>query len=514
MAMFARFHPPSSILHPPPFPHRPRRGTILVAALWAMIILAGVTLLFARSMRVEVISANNRVSAVQAAAIVRGAEQYVIALAESAAGDPSAIVEAPAESLAVGEDPYDRRPLGYFWLIKPDPGNTELTAFGLVDENSKIDLGSAPPEELLKLPGMTNDVADAIVDWRDPDGAVTNQGAENEYYMSLPQPYNAKNDRLESVEELRLVKGMTEEILFGWDRNRDGILDAREQAWGGTATAFNAATGAGRGIAPFVTVYSTEPAAAGTGLADVNGDAQQLQEAMAKSLPPDRVTAILQRAGAGGQGGGGPGGQPGGGGGGGGGQQPQRFSSVFEFAARGGMTPQELRQVYDSLSASVVAAAPTTAPAGGGGAAARASVVRGRLNLNTAPREAIACLTGLEQQDVENLVGARQGEGTATSSLAWVYEALGPEKAAQVGSRLTNKSYQYSADIVAVTANGKSFKRVRIVVDGRQTPARIVYRKDVTDLGWPLDEAIRQTLREGGVLETPFGTGGGSSMSR
>ena len=66
-------------------------------------ILTGVTLLFARSMRVEAISANNRVSAVQAAAVVRGAEQYVLALAESAAGDPSSIVEAPAESLAVVE---------------------------------------------------------------------------------------------------------------------------------------------------------------------------------------------------------------------------------------------------------------------------------------------------------------------------------------------------------------------------------------------------------------------------
>jgi DNA uptake protein ComE-like DNA-binding protein len=280
-----------------------------------MIILTGVILLFARTMRVEAESANNRVSAVQAAAIVRGAEQYVLALVESAAGDPSAIVDAPAEAMQVGEDPYDRRPLGYFWLIKPDPGNTERTAFGLVDENSKIDLGSAPPEELLRLPGMTNDVADAIVDWRDPDATVTNQGAENEYYMSLPQPYNAKNDVPETVEELRLVKGMTQEILYGWDRNRDGVLDAREREWGGTATAFNAATGAGRGIAPFVTVYSAEPAAAaGTGLADVNGDAQALQTAMAQTLAPDRVTAILQRAGVGGGGGGGGptggGGQP------------------------------------------------------------------------------------------------------------------------------------------------------------------------------------------------------------
>ena len=74
---------------------------------------------------------------------------------------------------------------------------------------------------------------------------------------------------------------------------------------------------------------------------------------------------------------------------------------------------------------------------------------------------------------------------------------------------LTDKSYQYSADIVAVSADGKSFKRVRIVADARRTPARIVYRKDLTDLGWPLDESIRDHLRQGGDLETPFGSGSG-----
>ena len=98
-------------------------------------------------------------------------------------------------------------------------------------------------------------------------------------------------------------------------------------------------------------------------------------------------------------------------------------------------------------------------------------------------------------------------EGT---DLSWVYEALGPQKAGQVGVWLTNKSYQYSADIVAISGTGKSFKRVRIVVDGRSTPAKIIYRKDLTDLGFPPDlEVIRQSLREGIPLEPPITSSGG-----
>ena len=40
------------------------------------------------------------------------------------------------------------------------------------------------------------------------------------------------------------------------------MIDEAEESQGGSATAYNAATSAGRGIAPFVTVYSIEPGAA------------------------------------------------------------------------------------------------------------------------------------------------------------------------------------------------------------------------------------------------------------
>jgi len=34
-------------------------------------------------------------------------------------------------------------------------------------------------------------------------------------------------------------------------------------------------------------------------------------------------------------------------------------------------------------------------------------------------------------------------------------------------------------------------------VDVRQTPAAIVYRQDLTALGWPLPAALRQKMRSG-----------------
>jgi general secretion pathway protein K len=105
----------------------------------------------------------------------------------------------------------------------------------LVDESGKIDLNLAPEVILrnlmnsLNLPGedqdlLVNTLVDSILDWRDPDDFHRLQGAENDYYQSLPHPYQAKNGNFDTVEELILVKGVTPEILYGNDQ-RPGLVD-------------------------------------------------------------------------------------------------------------------------------------------------------------------------------------------------------------------------------------------------------------------------------------------------
>jgi len=82
---------------------------------------------------------------------------------------------------------------------------------------------------LMSLPGMTIDVADAILDWLDEDDEARPNGAELEFYTTLPTPYAPKNGPIDSVEELLLVRGVTPQLLFGVDANRNGVIDAAEQ---------------------------------------------------------------------------------------------------------------------------------------------------------------------------------------------------------------------------------------------------------------------------------------------
>ncbi len=105
----------------------------------------------------------------------------------------------------------------------------------LLDESGKIDLNLAPEVILrslinsLNLPGedkdlLVNTIVDSILDWKDPDDFHRLQGAESDYYQSLPNPYKAKNANFDTVEELILVKGVTAEILYGNDQN-PGLVD-------------------------------------------------------------------------------------------------------------------------------------------------------------------------------------------------------------------------------------------------------------------------------------------------
>jgi general secretion pathway protein K len=58
-------------------------------------------------------------------------------------------------------------------------------------------------------------IVDSILDWRDKDNLHRLNGAEDDYYRSLPTPYDCKDDDFDSVEELLMVRGITPEIFYG-----------------------------------------------------------------------------------------------------------------------------------------------------------------------------------------------------------------------------------------------------------------------------------------------------------
>lgn len=100
----------------------------------------------------------------------------------------------------------------------------------IVDESGKVDINTTSDvvlKNLLMNMGIrmedADTITDSIMDWKDSDDLHRLHGAESDFYMSLPNPYKAKNARFDTIEELLLVKGMTPDILYGTPE-RTGIM--------------------------------------------------------------------------------------------------------------------------------------------------------------------------------------------------------------------------------------------------------------------------------------------------
>ncbi|MCA9024400.1 MAG: general secretion pathway protein GspK [Planctomycetaceae bacterium] len=150
--------------------------------------------------------------------------------------------------------------------VESDSTGTQIR-FGLIDESARLNPNALigfgldddlTREMLMYLPDMTEDVADAILDWVDTDDDTREYGAETDVYLTFTPPYEAKNGPLESVDELLLIAGVTPELLYGEDANRNGLLDPNENDGEATPPLDNADGVLNPGWAAFLTVHSRE----------------------------------------------------------------------------------------------------------------------------------------------------------------------------------------------------------------------------------------------------------------
>ena len=71
-------------------------------------------------------------------------------------------------------------------------------------------------------------IVDSILDWRDKNSLHRLNGAEDDYYRSLPEPYECKDDDFDCVEELLLVRGVTAEIFYGGLRDMVTVYQGKD----------------------------------------------------------------------------------------------------------------------------------------------------------------------------------------------------------------------------------------------------------------------------------------------
>ena len=108
--------------------------------------------------------------------------------------------------------PYDAGVGTVTISIEEESGKLDLNS--VVSPNGKpVDFYSDVAQRLFKTLAFSPDLYDSLFDWVDPDDNPLPGGAESKYYSTLKPPYQAHNDRLNTFEELALVKGFTPQVL-------------------------------------------------------------------------------------------------------------------------------------------------------------------------------------------------------------------------------------------------------------------------------------------------------------
>lgn len=180
--------------------HPREKGIALVMVLWAVTLLTVIASSFAFSSRTETLLSRTQI-----------ASSRVRLLAD--AGIERALYELSKPVTDPTRWKFDGRT--QVWEF--DGAKLSIT---VRDETAKLDINLAPDElirGLLKHAGLNDlevaSLSDAIADWRDADDFKRPSGAESRDYEAVGRDYLPANRPFESIDELRLVLGMTPDLF-------------------------------------------------------------------------------------------------------------------------------------------------------------------------------------------------------------------------------------------------------------------------------------------------------------
>ena len=199
---------------------RPQKGLALIMVLWVLTILTVIVFSFSYMTRTEAYAALSFRQTIEKKFLAEaGMERGVAELFYMSANKNAVSVTPASEAWRTDGRPYKIVTDNGYYIVR------------ITNEAGKVDINTTPELILRNLllnlglnPEHVDIIVDSVMDWKDSDDLHRLHGAENDYYMSLPNPYKAKNANFETLEELLLVKGITPEVLYG-EKGKKGLID-------------------------------------------------------------------------------------------------------------------------------------------------------------------------------------------------------------------------------------------------------------------------------------------------
>ncbi len=443
------------------------------------------------------------------------------------------------ETTAFGKPPTadaEDVPAYRFSIVADDPADDEIgVRYGVTNEAAKLNINQASVQQLRTLIAQVvppevavEELADALVDWRDADDQPGESGAEREYYMSLEPPYMPKNGPFDTVEELLMVKGFTAQILYGEDYDRNGLLTFNEDDGDETFPIDDADGTLNRGLYPYITVWSRDFNTANDAKPRVyvGAGATNLQEELADYFEPqeiafiEQVAATLQSDDKSGNDDGdktpakgeetdqdSTGGDSAGKGSGNETAGEPKAKGDDEAAETGdGGSPQEQTQggeTEDTEFASLVA---LLHPVVIGGSIVPSPFeledfprildrltldprpeFAGVIDVNTAPAEVLRCVTGMTETLIADIISQREMlDSEAKQTPAWILtEQLTDDETMELLlHNITARGFQFTIESLGYADHIGTVSRLQVVVEMRGPVAQTIYYRDLTPLGF------------------------------
>ena len=309
----------------------------------------------------------------------------------------------------------------------------------VIDEASKLNINTVTKGQLLELPEMLEEIADAIIDWRDENDTPSTGGVESGYYESLPFGYMARNDSFRTIRELLLVKDVTEELFFGEDTNLNGLLDYNEQDGDESLPYDDGDSELDKGWIAYLTCYSYDNNKDAEGNQKINineGNANQLSRSLGISN-----------------------------------DQAQKIEDGQDYDGIGNLLDNNTldRQTFSAIADKITVVDGDNIP--------------GKVNVKTASEIVLAALMGggdTAEQTAQNIIAHRETLLYGMESIGELLDvpSMSVNTFKKIADLVTTRSDVYSIRCVATAdRNGKNGAKVETeaVVDRVESPCKILF---------------------------------------
>jgi DNA uptake protein ComE-like DNA-binding protein len=418
------------------------KASILVGLLWCLALLSVIVIGVLHTARLDLMVVKNYGDRIQAHYLALAGIEKAKALLFQNAKDRSRSGKNHTGELYNDQQQFRDVPFGrghfrVFRRGRQDEGGGII--YGVSDEESRLNINQATVDQFTNVVGMTPDVAAAIVDWRNDDNSpVTPGGAKSDYYLSLQPPYLPRNAPFQTVRELLMVRGVTQEQLCGQDADQNGLLSSEggsgdgmpsdnegssleDAGWSAMMTVDSSVNDLSAGGRDRVNIQSADEAA----LTGVRGITSGIAKAIIayrgqnqfKSVA-DLLDVVAQNRNQGGSSG----------------NQGGQTNTAGSTASGPKVVSEDLlRDVADELTAG------------------SDQKLAGAINVNTAGIDVLICLPGIDRELAQAIISYRQSEGFLPN-VAWLLKVPG----------LTRDIFKQIAPLVSVRS-----ETFRIVSEGR-----------------------------------------------